>query len=294
MNSTTLIGKRCGYGPATWVLIECFFFFWHVQFLANQPAMASPCYANKFQANWPAQSPVLERSWDVAASSCSTNLPNKYIDVFIGYTSGKSVQSLPLQKESWRQENHSKHASLQSHFGSKAFGCGICFSTMAASKPPGRPKLPTNEVLDLTNLHLDWDNNPEIRERLLDAQDLVVGGGCDDIPTAKKNTPVLLPLLTRMSLTEHRPLPGVELLRDEIEAVYMRNKRGKTAEDVPDITRDGWRIRKLLGFVKMKVRREEVSEVPLTNRFNICVVLRFLAYPITVLRCDVFLCMREV
>ena len=148
---------------------------------------------------------------------------------------------------------------------------GLVFFTMAAAKPPGRPKLSTNEVLDLTNLHLDWDNNPEIRERLLDAQDLLVDDGCDDIPTAKNNTPVLHPLLTRMSLTEHRTLPGVESLRDEIEAVYMRNKRGKTQEDVPNIARDGWRIRKLLGFVKMKVRREEVSEVPLTCFFNIAV-----------------------
>jgi hypothetical protein len=36
-------------------------------------------------------------------------------------------------------------------------------------------------------------------------------------------------------LTEHRPLPGVVSLRDEIEAVYMRNKRGKTQEDVPNM-----------------------------------------------------------
>ena len=57
---------------------------------------------------------------------------------------------------------------------------------MAASKPPGRPKLSTNEVLDLTDLHLDWDNNPDIRQRLLDAQDLLDDGGFDDIPTAKK------------------------------------------------------------------------------------------------------------
>jgi hypothetical protein len=70
----------------------------------------------------------------------------------------------------------------------------------------------------------------------------------------------------------------VESLRDEIEAVYMRNKRGKTQEDVPNIARDGWRIRKLLGFVKMKVRREEVSEVPLTCFFNIvvCAAMFFL------------------
>ena len=51
---------------------------------------------------------------------------------------------------------------------------------MAASKPPGRPKLSTNEVLDLTDLH------PDIRQRLLDAQDLLDDGGFDDIPTAKK------------------------------------------------------------------------------------------------------------
>ena len=160
---------------------------------------------------------------------------------------------------------------------------------MAASKPPGRPKLSTNEVLNLTDLHLDWDDNPDIRQRLLDAQDLLDDGGFDDIPTAKKNAAVLLPLLTRMSLTEHRPLPGVESLRDEIEAVHMRNKRGKTQEDVPDIARDGWRIRKLLGFVKMKVRREEVSEVPLTCLFDIFLCSILFWFILIVLGCHILL-----
>lgn len=89
-----------------------------------------------------------------------------------------------------------------------------------------------------------------------------------DIGTVCDNLAVLQPFITRMSLTQTRPLPAVEALRDEVETIYIRNKRGNTAEAAPDVVAISWRIRKLLGFIKMKVRREEVSSAPCWHKNN--------------------------
>ena len=129
----------------------------------------------------------------------------------------------------------------------------------------GRPKLTTHEVLDISDLHLDWDSNSDIRDRLSDGKDLLDSSTAEDITSSLSNVDVLQPLITRMSLTQHRPLPGVDALRDEIEKVYVKNKRGKNPEDQPNVVAACWRIRKLLGFVKMKVRRREVSAAPLMH-----------------------------
>lgn len=135
------------------------------------------------------------------------------------------------------------------------------------NKPPGRPKKP-QEILDVTDLHMDWDSSCEIRERLLEGGSLLAQDrGGEDIPTCIANIAVLQPCVTRMSLTQSRPLPAIESLRESIEAVYLRNKRGKTQEDMPDVVGLGWRVRKLLGFVKMKVRRKEVSSVPCMQNY---------------------------
>ena len=130
-------------------------------------------------------------------------------------------------------------------------------------KPAGRPKLASNEVLDIQNLYLDWNSSEELRDRLLDGKDLLdKDKGGEDIPTCVANLAVLQPLVTRMSLTTTRPLPAVEALRIEIENVYIKCKCGNNPEDQPDVAAICWRVRKLLGFVKMKVRRREVSSVP--------------------------------
>ena len=134
---------------------------------------------------------------------------------------------------------------------------------MAKRKAGGRPRKSTNEVLKVDGLQGDWDANDEIRERLRKGKCFMdEGKGEVDIPASVANTAVLQPLLTRMSLTEIRPLPPVEDLRDQVEALYLKNKRGETPEDVPNIVALAWRIRKLLGFIKMKCRRGEVSSVP--------------------------------
>ena len=129
-------------------------------------------------------------------------------------------------------------------------------------RPAGRPKLGGVPPLPIDGLHLEWDSNKEVREGLRAGGLLVEEGKTEDIPSCCGAGQVLQPLLTRMSMIEHKPLPCVELLRDEVEKIYVMNKRGKANEDVPDVIGASWRLRKLLGFIKMKCRRKEVSSVP--------------------------------
>lgn len=83
----------------------------------------------------------------------------------------------------------------------------------------------------------------------------------EDITMCCKNSALIQPLLTRMSMLKTRPLPAIEQLRDQVEDVFTRNKRGTKDLEGSEIVRLAWHIRKLCGFVKMKVRRKEVSMV---------------------------------
>lgn len=130
----------------------------------------------------------------------------------------------------------------------------------------GRPKKTSTETLDVKNIHLELDGSEEIRDRLRTGGDLLVIPGekkvVDNIPAVVANASVLQPFITRMSLLDSRPLPAVDGLRDEVEAIFLKNKRGETPEDRPDVINIGWQIRKMLTFLKMKVRRGEVSSAP--------------------------------
>lgn len=136
---------------------------------------------------------------------------------------------------------------------------------MNKKKPAGRPKLNVHEVLDISGLHMDWDSSSELRDRLRDGGSLLEGEHGEDIPSTLKNVLVLQPLITRMSLTETKPLPVIDTLRDEVERIYVKNKRQNAPETAPDVVALSWRIRKLLGFLKMKCRRREVSGAPLLH-----------------------------
>lgn len=135
---------------------------------------------------------------------------------------------------------------------------------MGKKKPAGRPKATVVEVLKIEDLSQEWDSHHQIRTRLRDGEGLLSDekGESETIPSAVANHAVLQPFLVRMSLTQTRPLPAVEDLRSEIEKCYLQNKRGQNPEDRPNVVSIAWRIRKLLGFVKMKVRRREVSSAP--------------------------------
>lgn len=125
----------------------------------------------------------------------------------------------------------------------------------------GRPRQPS-ETLNLEGLVSDWDSCECIRERMRNHDLLLDTTGGEDIAACVKCEAVLWPFLTRMSLLQTRPLPQVEPLRCAVQSFFETCKRPSTTEDEANIVSIGWKIRKLLGFIKMKVRRGEVSTVP--------------------------------
>ena len=108
---------------------------------------------------------------------------------------------------------------------------------------------------DLKGLAAEWDETPSIRQRLREGGALIeeVSTKNVDLQTPAKFNEVLMPILHRMRLADKK-LPCVEDLRSEIASLLDLSKRAAN-----DIEKFGWLIRKNLVFVKMKVRRQEVS-----------------------------------
>ena len=104
-----------------------------------------------------------------------------------------------------------------------------------------------------------WDSIPSVRQRLRSGSHLIeeVSSKNVDIRTPSTYNDVLLPVMERMRETE-RKLPFIDDLKMEIKSLFELNKRDI---DEGDLQKISWTIRKQCGFVKMKVRRMEVSIV---------------------------------
>ena len=139
----------------------------------------------------------------------------------------------------------------------------------------GRPIQP-RENLGIGNVADEWDAIQDLRDRLRNGGPLLHPKSApgEDIPTCVHNKDLLQPFLTRMSLLRSRPVPAIEPLREEVESIYERSKRGK--QDGLEVVRVAWSIRKLLGFIKMKARRKEVSTA--TCHKSRVLVLQFVAF----------------
>lgn len=116
--------------------------------------------------------------------------------------------------------------------------------------------------VDLSLVPDEWDSYPDLRTRVRESGRILPEGDAVDIHACVKGTDVLVPLLTRMSLQSERPVPQIDALRDAVQAFLTKNKRTEDAANVAEIVNAGWQIRKLLVFIKMKVRRREVSTAP--------------------------------
>ena len=126
-----------------------------------------------------------------------------------------------------------------------------------------REPSPLPPALDVDGVWHEWDQCEDIRGRLRGGETLLhPEGKHDDVSGCSLNSSLLAPLLTRMSVAEGRPLPPVDPLRLEIDKVLTQNKRGNIPEEVTDVVKTGWRLKKMCNFIKMKVRRGEVSSVP--------------------------------
>lgn len=124
-------------------------------------------------------------------------------------------------------------------------------------------KAKSKSALDLETLSSEWDSDPTIRERMRDKVGMLHpdSSSGEDIPTCVLNKELLIPLLSRMSMTEKKPLPGIHDLLASVESLLTLHKRPPKPEDFDDNMALSWRIRFMLGFVKMKARRQEVSKV---------------------------------
>lgn len=107
----------------------------------------------------------------------------------------------------------------------------------------------------------EWDASEDIRGKLRDGRPLCDPDGRDSVQECCAVVSILIPVLTRMAVMNTKPLPPIDDLRAEVENLMAKNKRGESAEITKEIVQCSWRVKKLLGFVKMKTRREEVSTV---------------------------------
>lgn len=127
--------------------------------------------------------------------------------------------------------------------------------------------------VDISGIAKEWDSYEDVRNRLRCGEDakegetgdskkvqILANQCCQDISTCVKNTSFLEPLLTRMAVVTKRPVPGIDQLKEEIMSLLKINKRG-TDFEWDEVAKAGWCLRKLCGFVKMKCRRREVSNV---------------------------------
>ena len=116
-------------------------------------------------------------------------------------------------------------------------------------------------VMDFAGLADEWDACPDVRARVRDEGAVLdpKSDGFVDITTCCRNASLLVPLVTRMALSKTRDVPGVDGLRDSVVSLLTMNQRPNEAADMAEVVRIGWALRKLAGFLKMKVRRKEVS-----------------------------------
>ena len=127
-----------------------------------------------------------------------------------------------------------------------------------------RPASRDLETLDVEGIAEEWDQCEELRNRLRGGGSFFhPDGTTDDVQGCCKNADLLVPILTRMAPTETKPLAPVDPLRVEIDKLMTKNKRSpaNAPEELDAVIKASWRLKKLLGFVKMKAPRGEVSTV---------------------------------
>eukprot|EP00439_Symbiodinium_sp_Y106_P057563 s286_g8.t1 len=109
----------------------------------------------------------------------------------------------------------------------------------------------------LQGLASEWDQQESLREDLRQGKPLIaeVSDKQVDIQMPSKFNGLLLPVLHRMRVASKK-LPVIDDLRHEVRTLLKMNKRDPSDDEVDKFA---WLIRKNLGFIKMKCRRQEVS-----------------------------------
>jgi len=142
--------------------------------------------------------------------------------------------------------------------------CVLVLKFVSSSTPRTMAR-ETPARVDCSGLALQWDASPEIRQRLRSGETLIHPATKDKIliKTASLNGPVLQPVCELManlrdSLGDGKipPSPAVEDLREEVKALVEMGKQDVTFGVVD---KAAWNVRKFIAFVKLKIRKREVS-----------------------------------
>lgn len=133
------------------------------------------------------------------------------------------------------------------------------------SEPEGEAVQPKVEV-DLSGLALELEREDAIREYFREENGPLFKDDCvvESVKAVQEDHHfvIIRNLLHRAALVEGHPSPTVVALREELAALYQRCSV-VVGDDV--IQKDAWSVRKILAFVKMKVRRGQVSTVTQTS-----------------------------
>ena len=120
----------------------------------------------------------------------------------------------------------------------------------------------------LTGLAKMWDDHEEVRQRVRGSGSLLHAetGSKILVKTASLNFSVLHPVVTLMSHVASTaedghvaPSPAVEDLRAEVKTLFELNQK---SFDFEGIDKMAWSVRKFVAFLKLKIRKREVSLEP--------------------------------
>ena len=72
-------------------------------------------------------------------------------------------------------------------------------------------------ILDVKDVALEWDSDPDQRTRMRDEKSVLKPGPAwQDISTCIQHRGLLIPLLERMAAHDHRPVPQIDALKEEV------------------------------------------------------------------------------
>lgn len=123
-------------------------------------------------------------------------------------------------------------------------------------------------AMNLDGLADEWEKEVDLRTFLRDANGKDDGSATlftDSFQVNVKNTCIphvfalMRPLTLRRAVTPCQPGPHVAPLREQVGLLY---KKLSIAVGEDQVVLDAWFIRKLCAFIKMKVRKSDVSTVP--------------------------------
>lgn len=113
-------------------------------------------------------------------------------------------------------------------------------------------------ALVLDKIAEQWDGFPEVRARVRDEGKVLhhdtVQGDC--IKNCVLNLDLLTPLVSLMSMSAKRTVPGIDSLKQAVHDLLVLSKREPEQGLVVD---SAWRLRKMCVFIKMKVRKRQPS-----------------------------------